>query len=86
MASPDAKTWQRFAREYRALLAERISADRAPFDRIAEQAADADVHLGCSCPTAKQPDVRRCHTWLALEFMQQRYAELEVVFPADSAS
>jgi hypothetical protein len=27
------------------------------------------------------PDVRRCHTWLALELMKELYPELEVRFP-----
>jgi len=73
--------WREFARAYRALLEERFAADRAPFDELVEQATRTDVHLGCSCPTAKNPDVRHCHTWLALEFMRDTYPELEVVFP-----
>ena len=36
---------------------------------LAEEAKVSDVYLGCSCPTAKNPDVRRCHTVLALKFM-----------------
>jgi hypothetical protein len=40
-----------------------------------------DVWLGCNCPTAKNPDVRRCHTVLALQFMKERYPALEVRIP-----
>lgn len=73
--------WRAFSRAYRALLERRFAADREPFDELANQATAANVHLGCSCPTAKNPDVRRCHTWLALEFMRHEYPDLEVVFP-----
>jgi hypothetical protein len=62
----------------RELLAARFADDRTPFDELAELARDNDVWLGCSCPTAKQPDVRRCHTTLALTFMKQHYRDLDV--------
>jgi hypothetical protein len=81
LAEPTPAAWRAFARAYRQVLAARFAADRAPFDALAAAAAGRDVHLGCSCPTAKNPDVRRCHTWLALEFMRRRYPRLEVVFP-----
>ena len=70
--------WRAFARRYRAVLDERFSADRSPFDRLADLAREQDVHLGCNCPTAKNPDVRRCHTALALAFMKQHYPDLDV--------
>jgi hypothetical protein len=70
-----------YARRYRALVRARFEVDRAPFDHLARLARFHDVYLGCSCPTAKMPDVRRCHTWLALELMKELYPELEVVFP-----
>ena len=49
--------WTEFARRYRQLLADRFEVDRAPFDALAEAARQRDVFLGCSCPTARQPDV-----------------------------
>lgn len=77
----DDKAWRTFAKEYRALLAERFSAERAAFDALAERARGEDVYLGCNCPTAKNPDVRRCHTVLALEFMKKHYPDLDVRMP-----
>lgn len=74
-------TWASFSRRYRALLDERFAADRAPFDALAALARVNEVHLGCSCPTAKSPDVRRCHTTLALAWMKQRYPDLDVRLP-----
>ena len=71
----------RFARAYRALLARRFAADRAPFEALAAQARVADVYLGCSCPTRRQPDVRRCHTVLALQFLGERFPDLDVRLP-----
>ncbi|GAA4439948.1 hypothetical protein [Bremerella cremea] len=71
----------RFRRDYLALLNQRFADDRAGFDQLAEMALQEDVYLGCSCPTQKNPDVRHCHTWLALQFMQTYYPELEVWFP-----
>jgi uncharacterized protein YeaO (DUF488 family) len=70
--------WRRFAREYHALLESRFARDRAPFDALAALARREKVYLGCSCPTAKNPDVRRCHTTLALAFMKKKYPELDV--------
>jgi hypothetical protein len=78
----DAAEWKRFAEQYRALLAARFAEDRAPFDALAELARNGDVWLGCSCPTAKNPDVRHCHTALALAFMHARYPDLDVRMPA----
>ncbi len=76
-----AMAWDDFAARYRALIAERLRDDRAAFDALAALARETDVWLGCSCPTKTQPDVRRCHTWLALEVMRDTYADLEVRFP-----
>ncbi|HWB78138.1 MAG TPA: hypothetical protein VG755_24405 [Nannocystaceae bacterium] len=73
-----AADWRSFAAEYRELLAARFADDRTPFDELAELARTNDVWLGCSCPTAKQPDVTRCHTTLALAFMKQHYRDLDV--------
>lgn len=70
-----------FRASYLALLDARFAEDRAPFDALADQARLDDVYLGCSCPTARQPDVRRCHTALALSWMKRRYPELEVREP-----
>jgi uncharacterized protein DUF488 len=78
--APDADDgeWQRFAVAYRALVERRLADDRRPFDALAELARTHDVWLGCSCPTAKNPDVRRCHTTLALAFMRAHYPELDI--------
>ena len=75
-------TWPQFAARYRALIARRFDENPEPFERLAAEATRATVHLGCSCPTKQNPDVRRCHTWLALEFMADRFPTLEVRFPA----
>ncbi len=81
LGKPDA-SWAKFRREYRATITARFKADRAPFDELAELAREEDVYLGCSCPTAKNPDVKHCHTYLALELMHEWYPDLEIVFPA----
>ena len=82
LEEPTTARWRDFARAYKKLLTQRMKEDRTPFDRLAQDAAQTDVHLGCSCPTKKNPDIRRCHTWLALEFMRARYRNVKVVFPA----
>lgn len=74
-------TWPAFAEAYRALVEARMAEDRGPFDALADLARATDVWLGCSCPTKQNPDVRRCHTWLALEHMQAAYPDLDVTFP-----
>lgn len=81
LAAPDGADWRAFAADYEALLAARFAADRAPFDAIAAAARAGDVWLGCNCPTAKQPDVNRCHTALALRFLRRRYPDLDVRMP-----
>jgi hypothetical protein len=73
--------WTRFATQYRALVTARRDADPRPFDAIAALARQGDVLLGCSCPTAKNPDVRHCHTVLALELMRAWYPDLDVRTP-----
>lgn len=73
--------WDAFADAYRAQIAERFETERDRFDALAARAREADVWLGCSCPTQQNPDVRRCHTWLALEEMARRYPDLEIRFP-----
>jgi uncharacterized protein YeaO (DUF488 family) len=73
--------WSAFASGYRKLLASRMREDRAPFDALAALARENDVLLGCSCPSAANPDVQRCHTVLALRFMKERYPDLDVRFP-----
>lgn len=81
IAEPSAANFRRFGREYRALLARRFRNDRGPFDALAERALSADVFLGCNCPTAWNPDVRRCHTAIALRFMHAKYPRLRVEEP-----
>ena len=81
LADPGVYPWAEFERDYLRLLRERFSADRRPFDELARLAAEADVFIGCSCPTKKNPDVSHCHTVLALRFMRDRYPRLAVVFP-----
>ena len=79
---PDAAAWRRYTVAYLALLEQRFAADRAPFDALAEEARVGDVYLGCNCPTNKNPEVKRCHTYLALGFMKKKYPKLKVVLPA----
>lgn len=69
----------RFAKAYNALLTQRFAEDRSGFDALAELATEQDVYLGCSCPSSANPDVQRCHTVLALRFMQKKYPKLKVV-------
>ncbi len=77
----DDDRWNAFKRGYQALLSRRYAADAAAFEALAAQARDGDVHLGCACPTKRQANVHRCHTVLALHFMQQHFADLDVRFP-----
>lgn len=82
LAEPQtAAKWKTFTRDYRQLLARRFAEDRSPFDTLAELARSHDVYIGCNCPTAKQPDVHRCHTTHALAFMKARYRDLDVRKP-----
>ena len=81
LQAPSPAAWRTFAAGYRRLLRERFAADRAPFDALADAAMANNVFLGCNCPTTANPDVRRCHTWLALEFLAAKYPQLDVRFP-----
>jgi len=81
LAAPNEEAWQRFKADYLALIEQRFGEAPAFFFKLAAQARAADVYLGCSCPTAKNPDVRRCHTTLALAFMREHFADLEVRMP-----
>jgi hypothetical protein len=82
LAAVGDEAWERFRLEYIQLLEERFADDPQPFVKLANQASDADVYLGCNCPTAKNPDVGRCHTVVALEFMRWRFAGLDVQMPS----
>jgi uncharacterized protein YeaO (DUF488 family) len=82
LAAPSEAAWRRFAKEYRELLEQRFATDRGPFDAIAKLAREADVHLGCNCPTKRNPNVEHCHTWLALEFFRKHYPALDVRLPS----
>ncbi|MBX3184582.1 MAG: hypothetical protein KF915_18280 [Polyangiaceae bacterium] len=84
LAAPTEAGFERFKAAYLTLIEARFKADPAPFAALAAEAVRRDVYLGCSCPTAKVPDVRRCHTTLALEFMQSRFPELTVCMPSAS--
>ena len=74
--------WPAFREAYRAVLEARYRGDPAAFAALAARARAADVYLGCNCPTKKQPDVMRCHTVLALKFMQARFDDITVRLPA----
>ena len=73
---------RRFAADYRRLLAARRRERPEAFDALARAAREGDLWLGCNCPTARNPDVRRCHTFLALAFLSTAYPDLEVAWPA----
>ena len=78
---PSLAAWHRFAAAYRELLEERFAADAGPFEDLAELARRANVWIGCSCPTKNNPDVRRCHTYLALRFFADHFKDLEIDWP-----
>jgi hypothetical protein len=78
LAAPSPEAFEHFAKRYRQTVEARFAEDRTPFDALAELARQHEVHLGCSCPTKKNPDVRRCHTQLALSFMAEHYPDLRV--------
>jgi hypothetical protein len=81
LQQPSESGFATFRAGYLHLLEERFRRDRKPFDTLCALASSCDVFLGCNCPTAKQPDVRRCHTYLALCFLAERYPELELRWP-----
>jgi len=81
LAQPSAASFAAFRAGYLRLLEQRFRSERAAFDALRDQAQGSDVFLGCNCPTAKQPDVRHCHTYLALGFLAEHYPELKVRWP-----
>lgn len=81
LSAPDDRSFQRFRAAYLALLEQRFDADRGAFDALADLARREDVFIGCNCPTGKQPDVRRCHTFLALGFLAERYPDVKITWP-----
>ena len=81
LADPSTEAWKKFESSYLRSLEERWEADPTPFDDLVNLATAENVYIGCSCPTVKNPDVKRCHTVLALKFMKERYSALMVEFP-----
>ncbi|MCB9727183.1 MAG: hypothetical protein H6746_01735 [Deltaproteobacteria bacterium] len=81
LAAASDEAWERFRSDYLALLEQRFQNDPGPFTSLADRARDTDVYLGCSCPTARNPDVSRCHTVAALEFMRSRFPDLDIQMP-----
>lgn len=81
LAAPSDREFRRFSADYRALLQRRFRERRTEFDALAGAAMQADVYIGCNCPTKTNPDVNRCHTVLALRFMKKKYPKLRVVLP-----
>ena len=84
LADASEAAFQRFRAAYLRLLEQRFEQDRTPFDVLSNLARSTDVFLGCNCPTKQQPDLRHCHTYLALGFMRERYPDLVVQFPDGS--
>ena len=54
--------------------------DAEQVQTLLADATDA-AYIGCNCPTAKNPDLKHCHTLLALRVMKKHYPKLEVVLP-----
>jgi len=81
IADPSKEGFRRFERQYLTTIANRFEQDRGPFDALAARASEANVFLGCSCPTSWNSDVRHCHTTLALRFMKKKYPRLRVRMP-----
>ena len=81
LADPTDLAWTKFHQAYLAVVEDRFLVEKARFDELAALATEQDVYLGCNCPTKKNPIVGRCHTYLALEFMQQKYPTLGVSCP-----
>ena len=86
LADPSPQSWRQFRAAYLAQLKQRFQTDRAPFDELADLAMREDVFIGCNCPTRKNPDLRRCHTILALQFMRNKYRRLQIELPQDVSS
>jgi hypothetical protein len=74
-------SFQRFRRGYLRLLEQRFAREPERFDALAELARRHDVYIGCNCPSARQPNVKRCHTTLALGFFHERYPDLPIRIP-----
>jgi len=74
--------WSKFRTAYLKILNDRFKESPEQFQKLADLAMTQDLFLGCNCPTARNPDVKHCHTWLALEFMKSKFKSLPVVFPA----
>lgn len=81
LADPSDAHFETFRMGYLKAVRARHKADAQPFDQLANLARRESVFLGCSCPTAKNPDVRRCHTWMVLELMADLYPGIDVRFP-----
>jgi len=82
LADPSNAAWETFASAYRDLLDRRRSKDPDAFDVLVHAATEGDLWIGCSCPTKKNPDVRHCHTYLALGYLAEHYEQLEISWPA----
>lgn len=81
LVDPSEEAWQEYVSSYLNLLEERFRQDRTQFDALAALAMEADVFIGCSCPTKTNPHPGHCHTFLALEFMKSKYPLLQVTCP-----
>lgn len=86
LAAPSDAAWRKLRTAYLKALERRFREERAAFDALAQLAREQNVYLGCNCPTEKNPRLDRCHTWLALQFMQAKYPDLRVVFPEVTAA
>lgn len=82
LRDPTASSWRSFAQDYRKLLGERYAGSPEAFEALRDLATEGDLWLGCNCPTAKNPDVRHCHTFLALQYLAERFPELEIQWPS----
>ena len=80
ISRPNNSAWRKFAADYLHTLKKRLNNDPAPFEILAQLAREHDVFIGCSCPTKNIPDVERCHTVLALSFMQEHF-DIVIEFP-----
>ena len=78
LRDPSDSGWHKFAEDYGELVESRFAEDRKPFDELAQLGLNDNVFLGCSCPTKKNPDSQRCHTALALDFMLDKYRDMEI--------
>ncbi len=79
--NPTNDNWLAFKKKYLKLLEDRLKKDPRRFEDLAALAIREHVYIGCNCPTTKNPNVERCHTVLALEFMKLKFPKLKIVFP-----